>query len=236
MESILTELYHGNYSGVDAPSDKNGKYSKALSRATALEDNLRAALPTVLTPQFNRFVKAFADAFMAYGEKDFIEGVRLGVRIMLTALPVNTSEGETTVKKNDQIRALVNAFTDLADNVCHSERATMEALLDIFDPEELSELGYADRVKAYLKEYGCDEDDEDNTLEALKRKILPEVNRRLSELFPSYQQSLPKSFINGIIEDVYDSSDWQTTGQYSGEDISLAIQRHILQSIKFRTA
>ncbi|MBR5109883.1 MAG: hypothetical protein IK099_06780 [Clostridia bacterium] len=47
-----------------------------------------------------------------YGEKDFAEGVRLGVRLMLTTLPIDTSKGETTVKKNDQIRALVNAFTD----------------------------------------------------------------------------------------------------------------------------
>ncbi|MBQ2461705.1 MAG: hypothetical protein II504_04620 [Clostridia bacterium] len=34
----------------------------------------------------------------------------------------------------------------------------MEALLDIFDPGELAELGYRERVIAYLKKYGCDED------------------------------------------------------------------------------
>ena len=34
----------------------------------------------------------------------------------------------------------------------------MEALLDIFDPNELAELGYQERVIAYLREYGCEEE------------------------------------------------------------------------------
>ena len=46
------------------------------------------------------------------------------------------------MKKNDQIRALIDAFSQLAENTAHSERSTMEALLDIFDPGELAELGY----------------------------------------------------------------------------------------------
>lgn len=62
------------------------------------------------------------------------------------------------MKKNDQIRALIDAFSQLAENTAHSERSTMEALLDIFDPGELAQLGYRERVIAYLKEYGCDED------------------------------------------------------------------------------
>ena len=30
----------------------------------------------------------------------------------------------------------------------------METLLEVFEPEELTELGYGDRVDAYLKEFG----------------------------------------------------------------------------------
>ena len=62
------------------------------------------------------------------------------------------------MKKNDQIRALIDAYTELAESQSCSERSTMEALLDIFEPKELAELGYRERVTAYLKEYGCGED------------------------------------------------------------------------------
>ena len=56
----------------------------------------------------------------------------------------------------DKIKALINALTDVAEcNGC-SERGTMETLFDIFDPEELVELGYGDRVKAYINEYGSE--------------------------------------------------------------------------------
>ena len=61
------------------------------------------------------------------------------------------------MKKNDQIRAMINAYTELAESQNISERSTMEALMDIFDPNELAELGYQERVIAYLREYGCEE-------------------------------------------------------------------------------
>ena len=62
------------------------------------------------------------------------------------------------MKKDDKIRALIDAYTELAKSQSCSERSTMEALLDIFEPKELAELGYRERVTAYLKEYGCGED------------------------------------------------------------------------------
>ena len=62
------------------------------------------------------------------------------------------------MKKNDQIRALIDAYTELAKRHNYSERSTIEALMDIFEPKELAELGYRERVIAYLKEYGCDDD------------------------------------------------------------------------------
>ena len=62
------------------------------------------------------------------------------------------------MKKDDKIRALIDAYTEFAESKGCSERSTMEALLDIFEPKELAELGYRERVTAYLKEYGCDED------------------------------------------------------------------------------
>lgn len=63
------------------------------------------------------------------------------------------------MKKNDQLRALIDAYTELAECSGCSERSTMLALFDIFDSDELAELGYAERVKAYNEEYGCDEEE-----------------------------------------------------------------------------
>lgn len=39
-----------------------------------------------------------------------------------------------------------------------SDRSTMEALLEHFEPEELVRLGYGDRVESYFEEYGADGD------------------------------------------------------------------------------
>ena len=35
-----------------------------------------------------------------------------------------------------------------------TEREVMETLLEVFEPKELTDFGYGDRVDAYLKEYG----------------------------------------------------------------------------------
>lgn len=53
---------------------------------------------------------------------------------------------------------MINAYTELAESQSLSERSTMEALLDIFNPNELAELGYQERVIAFLREYGCEEE------------------------------------------------------------------------------
>jgi hypothetical protein len=58
----------------------------------------------------------------------------------------------------EKIKALVEMIADLSEVGLWSERTVMEALLEVFEPEELTELGYGDRVNAYLKEYGGDEE------------------------------------------------------------------------------
>lgn len=56
----------------------------------------------------------------------------------------------------EKLKALVNAYTELAECTGCSERSTMEALLGILDPEEMVELGFTERVKAYFDEYGAE--------------------------------------------------------------------------------
>ena len=54
----------------------------------------------------------------------------------------------------EQIRALTAVIANLSETGMWSERTVMETLLEIFEPEELTEMGYGDRVDAYLKEFG----------------------------------------------------------------------------------
>ena len=74
------------------------------------------------------------------------------------------------MKKDDKIRALIDAYTELAESKGCSERSTMEALLDIFDPKELTDLGYRGRVIAYLKDY--DYEKEINHINKMKASFL----------------------------------------------------------------
>ena len=54
----------------------------------------------------------------------------------------------------EQLKALTAIIAGLSDTGLWSERIVMETLLEVFTPQELEQLGYGDRVDAYLKEYG----------------------------------------------------------------------------------
>ena len=54
----------------------------------------------------------------------------------------------------EQIRALTAIIANLPETGAWTERDVMETLLDVFEPQELVELGYDDRLNAYMKEYG----------------------------------------------------------------------------------
>lgn len=54
----------------------------------------------------------------------------------------------------EQVRCLTAIIANFATDGLLTERIAMEALMEVFEPEELTELGYGDRVNAYLEEYG----------------------------------------------------------------------------------
>ena len=54
----------------------------------------------------------------------------------------------------EQVRCLTAIIANLSETGVWSEHTVMETLLDVFEPQELTELGYGERVDAYLKEYG----------------------------------------------------------------------------------
>ena len=54
----------------------------------------------------------------------------------------------------EQLKALAAMIAELSVTGVWTERDVMEALLSVFTPQELEQLGYGDRVNAYLEEYG----------------------------------------------------------------------------------
>ena len=57
-----------------------------------------------------------------------------------------------------QLEMLTAVIANLSVTGVWSERDVMETLLEVFEPKELEQLGYGDRVNAYLKEYGGEEE------------------------------------------------------------------------------
>ena len=53
-----------------------------------------------------------------------------------------------------QLEMLTAVIANLSITGTWTEKEVMETLLDVFEPTELEQLGYGDRVDAYLKEYG----------------------------------------------------------------------------------
>ena len=53
-----------------------------------------------------------------------------------------------------QLEMLTAVIANLPESGAWTERDVMETLLEVFEPQELTEMGYGDRVDAYLNEYG----------------------------------------------------------------------------------
>ena len=53
-----------------------------------------------------------------------------------------------------QLEMLTAVIANLPESGAWTERDVMETLLEVFEPKELEQLGYGDRIDAYLKEFG----------------------------------------------------------------------------------
>lgn len=62
------------------------------------------------------------------------------------------------MKTNDKLRALIDAYIELANQWNYEDEQIAEALLDIFDRKELEALGYEGLVMAYFGEDGENDD------------------------------------------------------------------------------
>ena len=87
MDKILSLLYHGEYSVLDTDYEENAPHNLALGKVESLEVHFRDQLPDELKPLFEELKKAATEALDACGLKDFTAGYRMGVQLMMAALP-----------------------------------------------------------------------------------------------------------------------------------------------------
>lgn len=77
-----------------------------------------------------------------------------------------------------------------------------------------------------LQEYT--EPDTDRSIETLRELVLPIFDRLMMQRFPSTYTEVPEALINFVVDDVFTDSAWQEEGQFSDDDVSIAIQNEIM--------
>lgn len=92
MDNILKDLYFGRYAAFERKLEPNGDHAKAIERVVNLEGSLVKRLPADLVEPFRDYANAVADLASITGEEEFEEGYRLGVRMLLAALPTEIAE------------------------------------------------------------------------------------------------------------------------------------------------
>lgn len=86
MRNILEDLYHGNISVTERTYKRNSAFGKALGQVNGIEDALRAALPEDKRGLVEQYSDAHTDMTSAACVEDFVTGLRMGVRFILSAL------------------------------------------------------------------------------------------------------------------------------------------------------
>lgn len=96
MPSILSELYRGSYNVMKCAyhSDTAFARNKLCTDQENLEEEIINALPDEKKYLFKQYLKVSSDLNFASSEEDFIEGFRLGVRLMIAALCPEPSAAE----------------------------------------------------------------------------------------------------------------------------------------------
>ena len=87
MESILSAIYHGKFTAFEVKNEQGAAHTVALEKVDTLEEQFLEKLPKELHPLFDELRTAALNALDAYGLYDFTVGYRLGVQMMLAALP-----------------------------------------------------------------------------------------------------------------------------------------------------
>ena len=83
MPSILSDLYNGRCRPF--ARSYSAEYRSCLSAVCEAEERFMQKLPEELLSEFRQYVSVSAELSSVGGEEDFIEGFRLGVRLMAEA-------------------------------------------------------------------------------------------------------------------------------------------------------
>lgn len=83
---ILEKIYNGEYFPAEKALGKRKQESILCSKYNELEDELRTKLPTEMKLKFEEYVNTSVKYYEECGREDFIEGFRLGIRLMLEAM------------------------------------------------------------------------------------------------------------------------------------------------------
>ena len=84
MPSILSDLYNGKCRPF--ARSYSAEYQKQLSAVCEAEIHLLSKLPEELRPEFREYAAISSELFSLGCEEDFIEGFRLGARLMSEAI------------------------------------------------------------------------------------------------------------------------------------------------------
>ena len=82
-EKILRELYHGNINPVAKSVVQGSAYQKAMHQISSLEETLMAQLDEEQQKHLQDFISAQGKLNLISGEERFIDGFRMGARMML---------------------------------------------------------------------------------------------------------------------------------------------------------
>ncbi len=85
-KKILRELYNGNIAPQSKPIPKDSKYREIQTKVSDLEDAINQKLTAEDKKLFDELLSACSDLSTANGEDCFIEGFRLGARMILEIL------------------------------------------------------------------------------------------------------------------------------------------------------
>ena len=85
----MRDIYNGGLIPADSVGSRSGKYSRIRERAYIAQQNFIAKLPLELHNQFEELMDLQMNLLVAGQEEGFIEGIRLGIRLMSEAYDVD---------------------------------------------------------------------------------------------------------------------------------------------------
>lgn len=83
---ILDDLWYGNIQPNDNGFRRGSAYAKSMEKLCEAEDELRGSVPADILPLLDAFENAQLNAGAEAEKRGFIQGFRIGVRIMLDVL------------------------------------------------------------------------------------------------------------------------------------------------------